>query len=406
MKYIPSKALKMTKDYFTVIYKTTVLYGDGRLSELGSILRSHNASRVLVVTDRGIMKSGIAEKCFDAMTSEHIDFVIFDKVEPNPTTDSVNKGQSLAKREAIDFIVAVGGGSSIDAAKAINVLLTNGGKVADYRGFNRVGKEVLPLIAIPTTAGSGSEMSSFMLISDSKSHQKLVCSDPKIIPQMAILDPTLTLSLPATVTIESGLDALTTAIESYVSKAATPHSEVFSLRAIEIIIQNIIRVSQEPSNLDARGQMLIGANMAGLAVHLSYVGAAHSMSNPLTKHFNLAHGLAVGMVHPYVMLFNAQAQPEKYRNIALALGVRLEEGEDDLAISGKGAMRVRNLLEKLSLPSNLAEMGVREELIPTMAQEALAELSIDFNPVKPDIQQMEKLFLSAVRGHPSLVIKA
>jgi alcohol dehydrogenase len=389
---------------FTLYFKTTVHYGAGKLDELGRILRSLNASGILVVTDRGIVASGVAQRCIDALTRARLDWQLFDKVESNPTTDSVNQGLLFARRKKFDFIVALGGGSVIDAAKAISVLLSNGGKVADYRGFNRVAKEGFPVIAIPTTAGSGSEMSSFMLISDAESHQKIVCSDPKIIPQITILDPTLTLSLPAAVTIESGLDALTTAIESYVSKAATPHSGVFSLRAIEIIFQNIITVSQEPSNLGARAQMLIGANMAGLAVHLSYIGAAHSMSNPLSKHYHLAHGLAVGMVHPYVMLFNAQAQPEKYRNIAVALGIKTE-GLDDLAVSRQGAMRMRDLLARLALPSNLAAMGVREELIPTLAQEALTELSIDFNPVKPDLAQMKKLFLAAIRGEPSLVMQ-
>lgn len=391
------------EDNFTLHYKTTVHYGAGKLHELGRILRLQNLSSALVITDPGIVASGIAQKCIDALTSEHLDYGLFDKIEANPTTASVKQGLLFAERKKFDSVVALGGGSAIDAAKAVNVLLRNGGRVADYRGFNRVAKEGLPLIAIPTTAGSGSEMSSFMLISDDKNHQKIVCSDPKIIPQMAILDPTLTLGLPPSVTIESGLDALTTAIEAYVSKAATPHSDIFSLRAIEVIIQNIIRVTQEPSDLDARSQMLIGANMAGLAVHLSYIGAAHSMSNPLSKHFSLAHGVAVGMVHPYVMLFNMQACPEKYRTIAHALGVELTEGSGDLDIGRKGAMRIRDLLEKLALPSNLSEMGVREELIPTMAQEALSELSIDFNPVKPDLLQMKKLFLAAIRGDPSLL---
>ena len=393
----------MVKDQFALLFRTVVLYGEGRLSGLGNLLQSLNASKVLVVTDRGITKSGIVEKSLNAIKSEHIDFVLFNEVESNPTTDSVSKGLLLAKRETISAIVAIGGGSSIDAAKAMNVLLVNGGKVADYRGFNRVGKKGLPLVAIPTTAGTGSEMTSFMLISDSETHQKIVCSDPRIIPDLAILDPTLTLSLPAPVTVSTGLDALSHSIESYVSKTANPYSAVLSLQATQMITQNVLKVFEEPSNLDARGQMLMAANMAGLAVHLSYLGAAHSMANPLTAHCNLDHGLAVGMVLPFVMLFNARFQPQKYKEIALALGTRIEGGEDDLAISRKGAMRLRNLLDKLSVPPNLAEMGVEEDLIPTMAQEALTQLSLDYNPVKPDLQQMTKLFLAAVRGDPLLL---
>jgi alcohol dehydrogenase class IV len=394
----------MAKDQLALLFKTVVLYGEGRLSGLGNLLQSLNASKVLVVTDRGITKSGIVEKCLNAIKSEHIDFVLFDEVEPNPTTDSVSKGLLLAKREPVNAIVAIGGGSSIDAAKAINVLLANRGKVVDYRGFNQVGKKGLPLIAIPTTAGTGSEMTSFMLISDSETHQKIVCSDPKIIPDLAILDPTLTLSLPPSVTVSTGLDALSHSIESYVSKAANPYSEILSLRATEIIAQNMFNVFKEPSNLDARGQMLMAANMAGLAVHLSYLGAAHSMANPLTSHCNVDHGLAVGMVLPYVMLFNAQSQPKKYRKIAIALGAKHDEGEGDLTISRKGASKLRSLLDELSLPPNLAKMGVREDLIPKMAQEALTQLSLDYNPIKPDLQQMTKLFLSAFRGDLSLEV--
>jgi alcohol dehydrogenase len=390
------------KDDFTLWFDTTVHYGVGKVSELGIFLRSFNASKILIVTDRGIVASGIVKKCTDAIMSEHIRFSLFDGVEPNPTTDSVEKGLTLVKHESIDAIVAVGGGSSIDAAKAINVLLANGGQVADYNGFNQIKKKGLPLIAIPTTAGSGSEMTSYMLISDSKTHQKIVCSDPMIIPDMAILDPTLTLSLPAAVTIETGVDALSNGIESYVSNAANPYSELFSLRATEIIAQNIMRVYHDPSNLDARGQMLIGSNISGLAVHLSSIGAAHSMANPLTKHFNITHGIAVGMVLPYVMLFNAPSQVKKYRQIALALGVKPEQGDDDGSIGRKGAFKLRSLLDQLSLPSNLAAMGVKEDSIPTMAQEALAQMSIEFNPVKPDFGQMTRLFLSALRGDLSL----
>jgi alcohol dehydrogenase class IV len=392
----------MSKGELTLFFKTTVHYGEGKLSELGMLLQSIHASKILVVTDRGIIASGIAKKCTDSITSKRIGFALFDGVEPNPTTDSVNKGLAFAKREAIDTIVAVGGGSSIDAAKAINILLGNGGEVADYCGFNKVKRKGLPLIAIPTTAGSGSEMTSYILISDSKTHQKIVCSDPMIIPDMAILDPTLTLSLPAAVTIETGVDALSNGIESYVSNAANPYSELFSLRATEIIAQNIMRVYHDPSNLDARGQMLIGSNISGLAVHLSSIGAAHSMANPLTKHFNITHGIAVGMVLPHVMLFNAPGQVKKYKQIALALGVKSEEGEDDRSAGRKGAIKLRSLLDQLSLPSNLTEMGVKEDSIPMMAQEALAQMSIEFNPVKPDFGQMTRLFLSAIRGDLSL----
>jgi alcohol dehydrogenase len=393
------------KDNFALHFKTAVHYGVGKLSELGTLLRRQGVSGVLLVTDAGIVASGIAQRCIDAITTEEINYILFDDVESNPTTENVDRGLSLAKGRTFNSIVALGGGSVIDAAKAINVLLTNGGAVADYRGFNRVQKDGLPLVAVPTTAGSGSEMSSFMLISDSESHQKLVCSDPKVIPQMTILDPALTLSLPASVTIESGLDALTTAVEAYVSQAVTPHAEVFSLRATEIITRNIEQVLREPSNLNSRSQMLLGANMAGLAVHLSYVGAAHSMSNPLTRHFNLPHGLAVGMVHPYVMLFNARVQPEKYRHIALAMGARPVEGTDDLAVGRQGAMIARDLLAKLSLPSSLAQMGVEESSISAMAREALSELSIDYNPVKPDLRQMERLYLAAIRGDSALMME-
>jgi alcohol dehydrogenase len=390
------------KDDFTLWFNTTVHYGAGKLSELGSLLRSFNASKILIVTDRGIVASGILKKCTDAILSEHIRFSLFDGVEPNPTTESVEKGLTLAKRESIHAIVSIGGGSSIDASKAINVLLANGGQITDYHGFNRVRKKGLPLIAIPTTAGTGSEMTSVMLISDNKTHQKIVCSDPKIIPDVAILDPTLTLSLPPAVTIESGLDALGSSIEAYVSKAANEYSDVLALRATEIIANNIVKVYEEPFNLDSRSKMLIGANMMGLAVHLSYIGAAHSMANPLTKHFGIRHGIAVGIVLPYVMLFNTPWQPQKYKQIALALGVEMKKGEDDLTMGRKGVFKVRRLLDQLSLPSNLSKMGVKEDLISTMADEALAQLSIDYNPVKPDLQQMTDLFYSAVRGEPPL----
>jgi alcohol dehydrogenase class IV len=393
---------------FTLFFKTTVYYGKGKLSELGDILRTLNASKVLVVTDQGIIQSGVIKKCLDGMAQDPMSFVVFDEVEPNPTTEAVYQGLSLAKRERIDLIMAVGGGSCIDAAKAINVLLANGGKIEDYRGFNRVGKQGPPLVAVPTTAGTGSEMTSFMLISDSNTHQKIVCSDSKIIPGVAVLDPALTLSMPVAVTAATGLDALSHGIESYLSKAANPYSGTLALRATEMIFRHITRVCDEPSDIEARGQMLMAANMAGLAVHLSYLGAAHSMANPLTGHCKVNHGFAVGMVLPYVMLFNAHASSDvdKYTKIALALGVNQKEGEDRFTFAWKGAKKLRDLLDQLSLPASLAEMGVGEDLIPVMAKEALTQLSLDYNPVKPNLEQMETLFLAAIRGDLSLVTRA
>jgi len=398
----------MAQDPLTLFFKTTVYYGEGKLSELGGILRTLNVSKALMVTDQGIMASGIGERCKKAILTDHIDVALFDGVEPNPTTECVNKGLMVAGKEAIHCIVAIGGGSAIDAGKAINVLSANGGEVKDYCGLNRVKKKGFPFIAIPTTAGSGSEMSSYMLISDSETHQKLVCSDPHIIPDVAILDPTLTVSLPISVTIESGVDALSNGIESYVSKLANPYSEVFSLRSIEMIAQNIVRVCQEPSDLSARSQMLIGSNIGALALHLSSIGAAHSMANPLTRYFNVRHGIAVGMVLPYVMLFNARASSvvEKYARIALALGVMPAEGESPMAHARKGAEKVRHLLDQLSLPASLAEMGVREDGTSVMVQDALTQISLTYNPIQPTPEQMTKLFLSAIRGDLSLPIQA
>jgi alcohol dehydrogenase len=382
----------------SLFFRTTVLYGEGKLVELGRLLRSFHASKTLLVTDRGIVRAGIAEKCIDAIRSEKIRLTLFDEVEPNPSTDSVAKGLARAKEEAVDTLVALGGGSVIDAAKGINVLLANGGEVVDYRGLDKVKRKGLPLIAIPTTAGSGSEMTSYMLISDSKTHQKIVCSDPNIIPDIALLDPRLTLSLPMNVTIETGVDSLSNGIESYVSRVSNPYSEHLALGVTEIIAENILKVYRQPLDLEARGRMLIASNMGGLAVHLSSIGAAHSMANPLTHYFHITHGIAVAMVLPYVMLFNATILPQKYKEIALALGVSSEAGEDEGAVGRKGVLKLRHLLDQLSLPSNLAEMGVKEDLIPTMAGEALEQVSLDYNPIKPNLQEMKDLYISALRG--------
>ncbi|MBI98515.1 MAG: alcohol dehydrogenase, partial [Verrucomicrobiales bacterium] len=283
-----------------------LVFGNGTLSRLGELASEHGAGKVLLVTDPGIRAVGHVDRAQASLEAAGLSVAIYDQAKENPTTECVAECVELARAEGIDFIVGLGGGSSMDTAKGCNFLLTNGGEMKDYWGVGKASKPMLPLIAIPTTAGTGSECQSFALISDAVTHAKMACGDPKAMAKVAILDPELTLSQPLRVTACTGIDAVAHAVESAVTRKRNDTSQEYSRVAFGLLSESLPRVLANPDDLEARGRMLLGAAFAGTAIEHSMLGAAHSAANPLTAHFDVIHGEAVGLMLPHVVRFNGE----------------------------------------------------------------------------------------------------
>src|SRR5271165_3513758 len=280
--------------------RTRIVFGAGAIEQLGELVRQYGGTRALLVTDPGIVAAGHVQRAEESLSAAGVHFARFDRVVENPTTEVVDECVAAARQGQVDFLVGLGGGSSMDTAKGCNFLLTNGGRMEDYWGVGKATQPMLPLIAIPTTAGTGSECQSFALITDEQTHQKMACGDPKAAARIAILDPALTLSQPARVAACTGIDALTHAVETAVTRKRNALSLTFSHEAFKLIVGSLARVLNHPQDLEARGRMLLAAALAGTAIETSMLGAAHSAANPLTAHYGVAHGLAVGLMLPAV----------------------------------------------------------------------------------------------------------
>jgi alcohol dehydrogenase len=300
-----------------------VIFQAGGLDQLGELVAEYGGRRALIVTDAGIVAAGHVARAVESLRARDVDVVIFDQVKENPTDTVVSDCATLAKDAQVDFLVGLGGGSSMDTAKGCNFVVTNGGAIAEYWGVGKATQPMLPLIAVPTTTGTGSECQSFALISDSATHVKMACGDPKAAARVALLDPVLTQSQPRTVKICTGIDAISHAVESAVCNRRSSMSDIFSHGAFEYCASSFPGVVAETRDLVALGRMQIGAAWAGSAIELSMLGAAHAMANPLTKRFGLIHGLAVGLMLPTVVRFNAADTKSEavYRALLLRAGL-------------------------------------------------------------------------------------
>jgi alcohol dehydrogenase len=285
---------------------TRIVFGPGKLAQLGALAAELNARRALVVSDPGIVAAGHAPRGIASLQEFGVVVSLFDDIAENPTTDHVDAGLAAAKDFRPDLIVGIGGGSSMDCAKGINFLYSCGGRMQDYWGEGKATGPLLPMIAVPTTAGTGSETQSYALVADAKTHIKMACGDKRAAFRIAVLDPELTLTQPPRVTALTGIDALAHAIESYVTKRRNPLSLEFSREAWRHLAPNIGRVLAEPRNLEARGEMQQGACLAGLAIENSMLGAAHALANPLTATYGTAHGEAIALMLPHVIRHNGR----------------------------------------------------------------------------------------------------
>ncbi|MGE4549921.1 MAG: iron-containing alcohol dehydrogenase [Opitutales bacterium] len=375
-----------------------VLFGPGTIEALGEEA-SALGNRVLLVTDPGIVKAGHVATAQSSLEASGLKVTIFDKSIENPTSSCVDACVSVARDAEVDIIVGLGGGSSMDTAKGCNFVLTNGGTMKDYWGIGKATKPMLPLIAVPTTAGTGSECQSFALISDDETHRKMACGDKKALPKVAILDPELTISQPDQVTACTGIDALSHALEASVTRDRNPVSSRHARIGFLLVQENLKQVFADPNDLKARGFVLLGASHAGAAIESSMLGCAHSMANPLTARRGVVHGNAVGLCLPAVMRFNAElpAVGAIYADLARDAGLAGPEMEDAPATEAV-ITQVERLLQLADFPLTLEEHGFAREEIAELAVEAVEQWTAGFNPRKVSAVDVEKLYTSVFDG--------
>jgi alcohol dehydrogenase len=376
--------------------RTRLVFGVGALDRAGEIVREFGARKVLLVTDAGIVAAGHASRLLKILAADGVGAVVFDKVHENPTTRDVCECVEVARSGEIAAIVGLGGGSSMDTAKGCNFLLTNGGRMQDYWGVGKATKPMLPLLAIPTTAGTGSECQSAALIADEHTHQKMACLDPKAAARVAILDPALTVSQPARVAACTGIDAIAHAVETAVTKKRNPFSLMFSHEAFKLLVPNLPRVLQTPTDMEARGRMLLGAAFAGTAIENSMLGAAHSAANPLTAHYDVVHGQAVGMMLPHVVRFNSANEVARTGYAELASAPELACVSDGLDQAVDALIEeLERFLDLAGMPRRLRDAGVPENGLAMLAAEAARQWTANFNPQSVRVDDFRALFEAA-----------
>lgn len=358
-----------------------LIFEPGSLSRLGAKAKELGCQRALLVTDPGLRAVGHETRAIDYLEDAGISVVVFDEVRENPTTKDVDRAVQVAKEGDVDLIVGLGGGSSMDTAKGCNFILTNGGEMKDYWGVGKATKPMLPLIAVPTTSGTGSECQSFALIADEETHMKMACGDKKAAAKVAILDPELTITQPTSVTALTGIDAIAHAVETAVCNKRSEISSQYSRVAFHLLNQGFEKVLTDPKDLVARAQMQLGAAYAGTAIENSMLGVAHSTANPLSANFGTIHGQAVGTMLPSVIRWNSQSS--EIAQIYDELCPNLED-------------RVRDLLVKCGMNRTASELGVRSELLDKLAGEAAAQWTAQFNPVTVDASACRKIYEMAM----------
>jgi alcohol dehydrogenase len=373
-----------------------LVLGVGSVERVGELVRGMGAQKILLVTDAGIVAAGHAGRVQGILEAAGLRVTVFDRARENPTTKCVDDCVAVAVAAGVDGLVGLGGGSSMDTAKGCNFILTNGGRMQDYWGVGKATKPMLPFIAIPTTAGTGSELQSAALIADEQTHQKMACLDPKCAARLAILDPALTLSQPPRVTACTGIDAMAHAVETAVTTKRNAISQTLSTEAFQLCVAAFPEVLRTPNDLDARGRMQLGAAYAGAAIENSMLGAAHAAANPLTAHFGLAHGAAVGLMLPHVVRFNAVEADARmaYAALARAAGIVSASASDADAVRTL-CDRLEGLLALARLPRTLAESGVTENALGALATEAARQWTAGFNPRRVTEADFSKLYAAA-----------
>lgn len=381
---------------FTFGVPSVMHFGEGCVEKLGNIAIDAGARKALLVYDQGVKATGIVDRLTGILANQLIDVVEFDGVLPDPPDYVVEKAAAIAREKRIDLIVACGGGSSLDTAKAINILMTNPSPIISYEGLDMVANPGVSLIAVPTTAGTASEVTSFCVVTDSVRKKKLVIGGKHVGPSVALVDPLLTLGMPPKLTATTGMDALTHAIEAYVSKGASAPTDVNALKAIEMIYSNLPTATYSGHLVEARTAMMLGSMMAGMAFNSTGLGLAHAIAHPLSAHCHLPHGLANAIVLPYVMQFNLMTNLMRFKDIAMAMGEDVS-GLSVLSAAEKSVDCVARLNQELEVPT-LRQCAINPKVFDRIANDALLELAMVTNPRKATKEQILLILEEAHTG--------
>lgn len=385
------------KEFYTV---GTNFFGNGAVEYLSGELRKRGAKRALIITDKFLMELGVSEKVGNALLNGNVEYATFYLVQPNPTVEVVNACVEAARALEVDWLVAVGGGSAIDTAKAVSIVMTNGGKTEDYEGINQSLHKGVPIVAVNTTAGTGSEVTSFYIVTDTSRHKKMCMVDQNAKVEIAVNDTQFMLDMPQSLTVATGMDALTHAIEAVFSKRATTFSDKDALWAIEEIMENLPKAYEDGHNEYAREQMAYAQYAAGVAFSNVGLGMVHAMAHSLGGVYNLPHGLCNALLLPFAMEFNGQyGQVDcQYRKIAKKMnlpGVETMSGE---RLVKEVVAKVRGLSQEIGLSMNLKELKVLQKDFKMLAEMALNDTCMSDNPVIPTLEQVIAVYEKAYKG--------
>lgn len=371
------------------------IMGTGCLQEAILAIRSHGFRKALIVTDKVLNKLGVAANIQSQLAARDIQSVVFDGTQPNPTVANVRDGLAHLKLHQCDVVISLGGGSPHDCAKGIALCATNGGDIADYEGVDRSARPQLPLVAINTTAGTASEMTRFCIITDEERHIKMAIVDRNVTPIMSVNDPELMRAMPKGLTAATGMDALTHAVEAYVSTAATPITDACALKAVELIARNLRTAVAHGDDLQAREQMAYAQFLAGMAFNNASLGYVHAMAHQLGGFYDLPHGVCNALLLPHVAAFNATTSAARLADVARAMGENVE-GMDAAAGAQVCIAGIRRLSADIGIPASLRELGVKEGAIPLLAANALKDACGLTNPRKASQAEIEAIFRGAM----------
>ncbi|MUH95059.1 L-threonine dehydrogenase [Aliivibrio fischeri] len=374
---------------------TVNLMGAGCLPEAMDSIKSQGYKKGLIVTDNVLVAIGMVKQVSDLLAERGVEVAVFDGTQPNPTIGNVNAGLKILKDNECDFVISLGGGSPHDCAKGIALVAANGGEIADYEGVDQSAKPQLPLIAINTTAGTASEMTRFCIITDEARHIKMAIVDKHTTPLMSVNDPELMLAKPASLTAATGMDALTHAIEAYVSIAATPVTDAVAIKAMELIQAHLRTAVNDGQNLEAREQMAYAQFMAGMAFNNASLGYVHAMAHQLGGFYDLPHGVCNAILLPHVQSYNAKVCPERLKDVAKAMGVNVE-GMTNEEGAQAALEAIKQLSQDVGIPSGLTELNAKEEDFDTLAENALKDACGFTNPKQATHEEIVSIFKAAM----------
>lgn len=371
------------------------LFGAGSVNEVGKRLKDFGVKKSLLVTDEGLHNLGLSEEIADIVREAGVEVAIYPKAEPNPTDKNVEKGLQVFREENCDSIVTLGGGSPHDAGKAIALVASNGGKIHDYEGVDVSEEPIVPLVAINTTAGTGSEFTYFTIITDTERKVKMAIIDKHVTPTLSINDPELMEGMPAELTAATGLDALTHAIEAYVSINATPITDALAIQAMRIVPKYLPRAVANGQDKEAREKMAYAQSLAGMAFNNAGLGYVHAIAHQFGGFYNFPHGVCNAILLPHVCRFNLISNIGRYADIASFLGENVE-GLSDYDAAEIAINTIERLGQDLDIPSGFKELGAKEEDIPTLAENAMKDATASTNPRRPTQKEVEQIIKNAM----------